>query len=411
MKLQTFLNYHQPRINAYRDKNNNNCWYHKNKPLTDNLIQRGLSGEAIAYFTKDYQSLFSIDIDVENHSSHPILELTEITNHMKKIYYGIIDKIPLPSTIFKSPKGMHAYWYLKNSFPIKIIKESGKALLGKSLEFLPTPKQSLRIPRNGTSLHTSNLYPINDCEEFIKYSFYDLFPKQKEIDIFNVEPKEYKSLAELENEWLPLKNKKTNNAIFLNLLPVLKRDGYSKEQALDYIIDCVTNSLPQYTGDLLEKKGETLKKRVYNFYSKNPSYQSILEAKVYKKYGDVINNIIKLTKEHEDFSSRKFPAVKKVLIGLLIYKLRMDEIFSNQKKAALRNKQYKYFIRNMKNGHYEIPSNFLRSLNQKYKIILRIFNKIDFLIPVINPVTNKQSYDIHQGKCKTYKFKINKNPA
>jgi len=118
--------------------------------LTSKMIEDAVSGTmfgTLSFFSspglRDY---FGIDIDDHDYAGWNGVVPNEI---LKEKYTKTVDEIgQFPSIVFRSPRGIHAFWFLIEALPSMVIEGLIKERLNEKIkvEILPTNAHALAVP-------------------------------------------------------------------------------------------------------------------------------------------------------------------------------------------------------------------------------------------------------------------------
>lgn len=384
-----FLDVFQPyrgkfRIKTYKKSIGDYEWSERQQFLTESLIRRAIQQKVqIAFFNQYTTDYIAIDIDDHQEQGE---------SYLLKIYNQVVSRIKyLPSIIYKSPRGLHVYYFFKERIPIQIISdEMGKKLSGLEIEIKPTDTSALRIPGKGTAIDpdTMQLIRLPFSSAISKVKRYN-YSKILETPSFNIVDnletrrtsvkmlKSSKKIEQVENSILPFIDGATND-VFLKLCQVYRCSGFTQEQAFERFQQALKQS-PTYRGDLHNQK--RLKQRIKSEY-KNNAY--IPERKTKKPIDDInpiyetiAENIVNLPSF--PFANQRKKPTKKFIVNLLGWKEKQNEIFKDRKELGLKDFYYPYYMNNRKKGLYPLPQVLLKNWNKRYNEIMSFLKEINFL--------------------------------
>ena len=156
-------------------------WTTRNSYLTDQLIEQAISAQlTLGYLQGSITTVLGVDID--NHRGKP--EAYQLTRY-EQIREKLGD-IP-PSTLVRTPRGLHAYWYLSQPFPTELLCGLAKEKLGKipEVEIKPDMRNALRIPQEGKFIDPETFRPLYGSAADImgtapRYQYVELFANSYE---------------------------------------------------------------------------------------------------------------------------------------------------------------------------------------------------------------------------------------
>jgi hypothetical protein len=274
-----FLGLFNPDLHHYVRKDTFGNFLTIYQPLTRRVLEEVINGnpqEIISFFTKGSPDYIGIDIDDHETGGWTNDNPTEI---LAKRYYGVLTELGNnPSMVFRSPRGVHAFWFLTQNLPTKVIEKILKQRLGNypGVEILPTARHALSLPLAKDHLNIelkSSLFP-NSIERYSPENILGELYKSAELRQNyqkSTTPKEYNDsesigkIEDCEKKFLPLKDGSSNEA-YKHLVAVYKYKGLSPKQAFDRFEILVRKS-PGYSGRLLinlESRIETSYNRLSN---------------------------------------------------------------------------------------------------------------------------------------------------
>ena len=390
--------------------------------LAVELVENSLkpqSQEVLSFFSgKGKIDYFGVDIDDHETGgwadNMPREVLKERFNTAKKI----IGKNP--SLIFKSPRGIHAFWFLEKTMPNLVIYNQLKALFEgmRHIEILPTNSHSLRIPSPETYLN-DNLEKSDfpGFEALARYPNDAIFKNDLRYENSNGAHKDKVkkarkahntplsaqnaplSLVQLENEVSPLKNGHTNE-VYIKLVAKYKFYGLDEEQAYNRFVNLVKKS-PGYSGSLLAD----LKTRIKTSYkrmtdinlSKMTSHSYLFRDPQVRM---AIDNIIKeagldIPKRH-----RMKNSITSFLLNIISWKIACDNIFKDHETAHYWEFNYRGSWWNHGKGYYPLPYSLLRKWNTHYDRPMRLLRDLGVL------EESPHHYSTTLKRCKYYRINI-----
>ena len=236
----------------------------KEERLSFELISKALNGKSktkVGFFNRYNTKVIGIDID--NHYSEAWNSETPSKELFDK-YEKVIQKIGLPSLLFKSPGGLHLFYFLDYSVFHEVMEYKLKKILEelkeKEIEILPTPNHSLKIDPVKNLIDTKTFKPI-PYPEIEKVTFY--YPEDLVKE--NCLPSEYReqrvkrgksffkksNLDKLEENLLPIKAGETNEK-YKTLSALYFTNGLSQREAEDRFLNLLFVS--GYVGEMRDPR-------------------------------------------------------------------------------------------------------------------------------------------------------------
>jgi hypothetical protein len=351
-------------------------------------------------------------IDIDDHASNGWIK-NRPTAILEERFNLVCNKIgESPNLIFKSPRGIHAYWFFEQSVPNLILYNRLNALFKnmKHIEILPTNRHSLRIPSKDACLN-NNLENCNFAgfESLIRYPNDTIFKNgfcKKEYSTPNKKDrkasKEYHisfSLEQLEYKMLPLKNGQTN-AVYLKLVAMYKIHGLDVNLAYERFVNLVNRS-PGYNRRLLidlENRIKTSYKRMADINLSQMKPLSDLYREPQVKLS--IDSLVKRMGLDIPKKNRMRKSMKEFLLNIISWKNACDKTFKNHETAYYWEYLYPRSWSRHKEGYYPLPSNLLRKWNRHYDRPLGLLK--DFGVLKESPYR----YSTTLKRCKYYRINI-----
>jgi hypothetical protein len=407
--FQTF----NPELSKYVRRDSSGQIKTVRKELTKELVENSFSSisqEVISYFSRkgkiDY---FGIDIDVHDTKGWNNNTPTEILVERFEFAKKIIGKNP--NLIFKSPRGIHAYWFLVEPVPNLILYNRLKELFEciGHIDILPTSNCALRIPSQDNYLN-DNLEKGNfiGFESLIRYPNNDIFKNDLGVKNNVCKDKGGKtkkapftplSLELLEKGIMPLKNGQTNN-VYIKLVAKYKIYGLDENQAYARFVNLVRNS-PGYKGRLLND----LKSRIRTSYKRMTEINLSQMKSLSDLYRDpqtrmLIDFHLKSMNLFTPERGRMRKSMTTFLLNIISWKIACDKIFNNKETAYYWEESYQGSWSRHKEGYYPLPHSLLRKWNSHYDRPLKILK--DFGIMKESPY----HYSTTMKRCKYYRIGI-----
>lgn len=387
MKASAWQKTFSPFTRAYRKKvtikddvlSSFESWIQIDKPLTYTLINQALHGKSeIGYFSSLKTKIIGIDIDDHKNRAwtrnHPSMQLLDK-------YNNIVARLGFyPSIVFKSPRGLHAFYLFEYHSLHEIFElRLRERLQGCSFEVLPTPNSSLRIDPLKNCIHPETFKKLDLEKHEIKiYQPYDLLSCSVTAEsIRNTEKLETRKqarrvfnesrLEKLEKSLLPINPGESNEKIFKSAIMPAYYKSFSGniDEAVKRIQNCLL--FPSgYSGELNNEK--RLRERVSSSFRKLSrnwiDYVGSERKEINLSLFD-LQIIEQLTKQHP-FSKQRTKPIKEFLTKLFEWTSYQDEIRKNPKERVFWSWYYKNYDFHRKQGFYPIPSALMQSWNKRY---------------------------------------------
>ncbi|MDR0707039.1 MAG: hypothetical protein LBF60_04065 [Treponema sp.] len=252
------------------------AWLTSGRPLTSAKIASAILGEAIiGYFLAVFPRSFCVDID--DHAGKG-------AGYLLSVYDAVCRKLARPSLLCKTPRGLHAFYFLTHPVPELLLIERAKAAVaGVPAEVKPTSQIGTRIPAERRLIDPLTWEPLNRpfadaVHAADKYHPVELFGMSVMPDTVVetlksrkdrvVKVKVWEKIGRLEAEYAGetrgVRAGATND-ILCELIPVYRGGGLTPEEAaaeFSALLD------PSYTGEL--RSFRRLVRRVESFYKKGP---------------------------------------------------------------------------------------------------------------------------------------------
>lgn len=350
--------------------------------LSYNLIEKALvEKETIGFYTTYATRVIGFDID--NHNTNDLYNLNDTLiqkyNKVVKIMEG-----EYPSLVFLSPRGLHCYYLLNQLLPFSIIQMILQSKVSKigSVELLPTPKHSLRIPSKKRQLSPTNLEPIKYNITNIHYYnpvylfLYDHIPKilrERFSKGDNVTRTLYEEqrISKVERSFLPFVSGNTNDK-FLRLSALYFYARLSVPQATSRFLSLL--KISNYKGDL--KRIKRLEDRIesnYRTLSKKKFFYIEENANLELFDRELIENIIKKS----PFAKQREHKLRVFLIRLFNYVNYHQSLKADHNMFLLYSYIYfPYYRKYREENTFPLPSVMMDNWNSRYNEI------IDFLVEI-----------------------------
>jgi hypothetical protein len=363
------------------------AWATKHEYLLDQTIDAALNGViTIACLAGTCTKVLGIDID-----DHRGLGEEYLLN----LYDQTVQKVGCnPSLLCKSPRGLHAYWYLGQYLPTGLLVDSARKELGKlPVEVRPSMTEALRVPKTGAVLelepYTGTFRTITKpIEQYMEtapvYHYAELFGgelhsfrqtrEQKKDRVVSLRKAE--SLYSIEAQVVPMGFLDgCSNKQFLELEQAYRCAGLSIEAALDRF-KLVLDRSYGYTSSKADAISlKNIRKRLECTYKKNEAPKAYKPREVSLFNQTIIEDLI----AKSPFSKQREKPLRRFLSELLAWCDWHDDILKDKPQTAVFDYYYKYYRKNRKEGYYPLPKNQLRKWNGHYNEIMQWLLKIGFL--------------------------------
>lgn len=396
------------------------CWYAIDRRMDLPLLQRALDGKTtIGWYASFRSPVFGVDID-DHRTGGWSRDYTAPRGRLRDLYQATVERIGrLPSVVFSSPRGLHAYYLLTELVHIDNLRQSVKAQIGEvPVEIKPTAHTTLRVPakkrvRDPVSLASTWTGSPDEFEwtSLTQHAPADLFGDdwrttlrvgahrdgvarvtRKREHAARVAGDGIPSLEEVESTIMPFKNGQTYRQTFL-LGVACRRAGIRLEKAIAIGYDWLNRS-PDYTGGLLRNERE-LEQRLEHIYEKGPESTSV--PRVHVELTPAVDAVIeRLTCSHP-FVKQRTKSVRRFLQSLAEWKALHDSIGNDRAETARYDDAYPYYAVNRNSGLYPLPSALLERWNKNYVSMLR------WLISA-GVLTDASAYSPRQHVCRYYRI-------
>jgi hypothetical protein len=384
--------------------------------LTEKLITNALDGmvhEKFSFFVKTGKNdYFGIDIDDHKDGGWTNDQPTVLLLEKYDAAIRAIGK--KPSVLFCSNRGIHAFWFLKEPIPNKILEGALRKMFKEivSVEILPTNNHSLAIPSPLDYINTElaktaflgfdnmerysieEIFGSKNLSEILKQDVADGEPAIKKTNSFNHK----KTLEEIEAKILPLKKGQTN-AVYKKLVAQYKIHNLSEDEAYNRFAALVHKS-PGYSGKLLsglEDRIRTSYNRMTNInFAQMPSLSDLNRD---PKVRLIIDNSIRAMKLDKPARVRMKNSMTDFLLNIISWKNVIDALFKDHEMAYYREYLYPGVWGRYKEGYYPLPYSLLRKWNVHYDRPLKLLKTHGIL------VESPYGYSTTLKRCKYYQIK------
>lgn len=379
-------------------------WASRSSFLSDNIIEAAIIGRAAyAYLASTHTRTLGIDIDDHKNLGE---------EYLISLYDQTVNKIGLmPSLLVKSPRGLHAYWYIEQFLPTEILVTiAERNMRGIPIEIKPTMTTALRIPNQNTLIDPKTLKKLGkSLEDAIAqaevYHYAELFEGKLHSDIPAsrkqrkdrvVSFKKAEALYQIEAKVVPIGFLDgCTNQQFLELEQAYRCSGLSMEAALDRFALVLARSYgyTKSTKDAINLK--SIERRLKCTYRKNdaPIVYKPIEVSLFNQ--TIIEDLIALS----PFAKQREQPLRRFLSKLLAWIDWHDDIMKDKAQIAVFDYYYRYYRKNRKEGYYPLPYSQLKKWNSHYNEIMDWLLKIGFL------EASPYQYSKKLSVCKYYKAK------
>ena len=356
--------------------------------LSNARIERALSErEYVATFAgTHYPDVFGLDVD--DHDRPPSYVLTA---HLLDTYSEAIAALgTIPSLLFQTPRGLHAYWLLTERLPYAAIRELVLELIGSvPVEFRPTPSEAIRIPSEHRSLRPNSLQPtgiplpqlLARAERYAPVDLFDEIGTREGYRAHRRRSGGRRSLDmyRIEAETIPLCNGRTYEAV-TRLLIAYRGAGLAERAAAWRFRDVVLRQSPGYAGDLHNPR--IIDARVRYFWNNRQSV-TIRPRSMQATLGDslVAAEIVKRL----PFAPQRNRPIERFIMALLAtdrYHRGLVIERNNLSDLALWKWLYRHYERSVRRGYIPLPYEYLRKLNNRYNDIIPWLVELGFMQPL-----------------------------
>jgi hypothetical protein len=404
-KAEAFFKTFRPYQRKYAAKDTAgffDAWHTLPAPLTADLVRQAITGTlALAYFSTTARDSFAVDIDAHHGQGD---------GYLLTVYSRLNTALGVhPSALFKSPRGLHAYYFLSDYVPEAILLNLVRdRLKGIPVECRPTTSQALRIPAEPRAVDPVTMQPLNlpfdaICQDIERRRFHpselfstDILPagvreslrtRKRKAAIVRASPR----LERLEAELLPIRDGDSND-VFVKLVYAYRSAGLDEDQALYRMAVCLVQS-PMYHGELKDER--RLRQRVKSVYSK--TWKAPEKAKAAQPElldAPLIDTLAALS----PFARQRDKPIRRFLQAVLQYRGYHDSVMTDPKTRGYYNYLYPYYLKNRREGYYPLPYVFLVKANGQYESLMPWLISIGWIEPA------PYQYSNLLGICKYYRF-------
>lgn len=360
-------------------------WRTVDRPLRDTAIEDAIRGARIlGYYLAASPRAFAVDID--DHGGKGSAYLLERLEYVR-------DRLgAAPSLLVRSPRGLHAHYFLTWPVPAALLEERLRARFDRAfgIEIRPTMNQGLRIPAQDALLDPETTLPL-------KLSFrdaVDLAERYHPAELLSEEIlpeamrrslaerkgallrfRQWDKIARAEADALPILPGLTNGAL-CSLIPIYRAAGLDEETAALRFRDLLA---PVYSGEL--RSWDRLLGRVRSFYrnTKETPYTRPTGPRSRDLFAGVIADNLAACVPDMKRACQRRDTVRRFTLGILDWKAYIDAIKANPAALAAWNYLYPYFGKNLREGYYPLPRSLLRAIDPNYHRFLPVLTDAGFL--------------------------------
>jgi hypothetical protein len=424
--IESFMSTFKPDLNRYVEKD---IWGKVNyirRTLTKELIERFFQDESpysLSFFLKSTWHNY-VGLDIDDHVDGG-WDGSSPTCVLRGKYNDVITEIgEYPDLVFKSPRGIHVFYFLSKCLPNKVIEDVLKdrfRIKGLSVEILPTEKHSLAIPRPKDYLDSSlrpagfpgyrNIALHNPVTILGKACLPDSISQSHNSGRADMrvnmgsESTAREQLEAIEAKYLPLRNGETNEA-YKPLVGGYYARGLSQEQAVIRFKELVAKS-PGYSGILLNG----IETRVASSYRNLNGMMGTAEmGNMGNLYGEpkikkAIEHIFDLEKNNAQDRVRMKEPHRDFLLQLISWIRFCARCHLDKERSAYWDYKYpKSSEWYSEAGYFPLPHSLLRKWNKHYDRHLRLL-KVHGIIK-----ESPYGYSTTQKRCKYYRITVDIQP-
>lgn len=359
-----------------------NTWTTSQKYLTDQIIQSGIEGEILAgYFLAQSPRAFSLDID--DHANRG-------PGFLAAVYREAVARLAgePPSILRKSPRGLHAFWFMSYPVPLEILLARLNTMLsGVPIEIRPTGTTALRIPAESDLIDPVTFMPLRESFEIAVAEAVRYHPA--EVLGESIVPRAVRdSLRERRADYERLRRASTiaraeaahqyifpkeSNDALCALVPLYRAAELTEDEAAARFALLLA---PVYDGEL--RDWSRLIKRVHSFYKNAPERNPYEEGRVDVGLFDQMaaRNVAALwTGPAESRQQRAALTVRRrnleaFALDILQWRGYVDTVRATPSEVATWDYLYPYFRKNVAEGYTPLPRNLLMKFDNHYHRLL-----------------------------------------
>ena len=355
-------------------------WKTESRYLSTSTIEKSILGLITAgFYLTTAPNVLGVDIDDHKSLGDAFL---------LSVYEQVCERLRcLPSLLVKSPRGLHAFWFLTERLPWAVLEEcANERLQGIPVDIRPSPYQALRIPvesrlldpgnlqllnlpieavlPSARAIHTSAIFGTDYLPDEIRESLQGKKGRWKMIQAL---PR----IEKIEADLLPFHDGMSND-VYCELVAFYKRAGLDEEQAYYRFVVCLVQS-PGYSGSL--RNPTELRRRIASSYRNLQWKPRQTPAQTDLFHLQIAQNIADLS----PFAVQRRKPIEQFILQILEYKSYHDEIRSDPVQVTKYTYFYPYYRQFAKAGLYPLPSTFLKATNSQYQTLMPWLRDIEFL--------------------------------
>ena len=381
----------------------------KEERLSFELISKALNGKSktkVGFFNRYNTKVIGIDID--NHYSEAWKNEIPSKELFDK-YEKVVQKLGLPSLLFKSTGGLHLFYFLDYSVFHEVMEYKLKKVLEelkeKEIEILPTPNHSLKIDPVKNLIDCKTFKPIA-YPEIDKITFY--YPEDLVKE--NCLPSEYRTqrvkrgksffkksnLDKLEENLLPIKAGETNEK-YKTLSALYFTNGLSQREAEDRFLNLLFVS--GYVGEMRDPK--EINRRFKSTYANLKKNGFQFEGLTKDRQPSLLDlNLIETVSSDFKSSIQRKNALRKYMTEIFTWSNYHEEMSKSEFEFwSWFFSEYRY---NRKNNLIPIPWVIMRTWNNRPRPLNDYLKERGILTPMTD-----YEFDLKgekAGRCRYYKI-------
>lgn len=396
--------------------NTGDGWRLQKNRLRVEQIQEALQGQAeYGYYGSSISDCVALDLD--DHKTKAWTGETPSVR-LETLYNNVRGALSTPSMVFRSPRGLHAYYKLESMYPASVLTELTFRRTHKyGAEVRPTMQQGLRFPRLVDRLDPHTLSPIPEKglqEVPVKYAG-ELFGLDHTVLEIREQLKHQSGqakyvaiqahrVAKAERRIVQAGLTGVSNEALCTLAPIYAHAGFTLDGAV-YRFLLLTQEAG-YTGELTnEHRLKNRMESLYYGYTEN-GYAEEHRKHVTVEPGLFDSAIIEHLMQGSPFARQREKPLRRFLVGLFDWINYQDAILEDPASMALWNYLYPYHRHNVRRGYFPFPSSMLKGLNGQYETIIRYLLDTGFLGPAPFKYQvggrNRDKTGLQAGVCKHY---------
>lgn len=366
------------------------AWVTRDSYMTDTMIESSIEGRLLlGYFLATTPKAFALDID--DHTGRGPGALASIYRDVVARFDG-----QFPSVLRKSPRGLHAHYFLAYPIPQNVlIARLADMLEGLPVEIRPTATTALRMPSEADLIDPETFLPLRHDFQTIVSEAERYHPAVLMGE--NIVPAEIRqglrerragvarlrrssTIARAENERTYIYPKETNDAL-CDLIPLYRSAGLPPEEAAARFGSLLA---PVYDGEL--RNWDRLLKRVTGFYNgkERTPYEGgradfgLFDLAAAAAVGASWNPP-ELNKQMKGAATKRRKNLESFTLEVLQWRGYIDSVKKCASETATWDYLYPYFRKNTREGYYPLPRNLLMKIDTHYHRLLPHLMETGFL--------------------------------